>query len=288
MIGLAQVQAFLEVAQSGSFANASRRLSLPRSTVSARIRALEEALQVRLLHRTTRRVALTDEGRRYMERCQDAIEKLALAQAELMPGPNLSGTIRLTVPVDMPKRALSELLGRFVGLYPALRVEVTITDEALDLIDNNLDVALRGGAPGASGLVARKLGQCDVAFHASPQYVAKRLPTRALTDYSRHVIYDPARRSSRRQRAGMQPEPIGTRNFELAKTLAMQSQGIALLPENICKEEVRSGSLVRLSCAEPIPALPLYLVMPSRTHLPARVRAFIDFVTQPEICASLL
>jgi DNA-binding transcriptional LysR family regulator len=288
MIGLAQVQAFLEVARCGSFAAASQRLGVPRSTVSARIRALEEALKVRLLHRTTRRVALTDEGRRYMERCEDAIDKLVEAGAELTRDHELSGTIRITVPVDMPKRPLANMLGAFVDRHPATRIEVIVTDETLDLVAHNLDIALRGGAPGATGLTVRKLGEGETALYASPQYVAARRPTRSLRGLSEHVIYDPSRRLSRTPGAKAPATGIGTGNFELAKSLAIQSRGIALLPVGVCVEEVTSGSLQRLPHDGRIPALPMYLVMPSRRHLPARVRAFIDFLTTPEIRASIL
>jgi len=286
MIGLAQIQAFLEVARSGSFAGASQRLSVPRSTISARVRALEERLNVRLLQRTTRRVALTDEGRRYMERCEEAIDKLAEAEAELTRSNDFSGVIRMTVPVDMPKMRLAKLLGTFVDRHPSIRIEVVVTDEVLDLVANNLDVALRGGAPGAAGLVARKLGEGDLAFHASPQYVAARLPARRLSNFPDHVIYDPAHRLSKG--SGAKARRVETRSFELAKTLAVQSRGIALLPEGVCAEEVASGSLLRLFHDRPIPALPLFLVMSSRRHVPSRVRAFIDFLTMPEIRSSLL
>ncbi|PTL82999.1 LysR family transcriptional regulator [Vitiosangium sp. GDMCC 1.1324] len=281
MIGLAQIQAFLEVARSGSFASASQRLSLPRSTVSARVRALEAHLNVRLLHRTTRRVALTDEGRRYMERCEEALDKLAEAEAELRFPDELSGTIRMTVPIDMPKLGLTELLCAFTDRHPSIQIEVLVTDEPLDLVANNLDLALRGGAPGAAGLVARKLGEGDLAFHASPEYVARRLPSRTLSSLSEHVIFDPAHRLSRRSDAKVQTGSVTTRNFELVKMLAIRSRGIALLPRSFCAQEVASGALVALTHDGAIPALPLYLVMPSRRHVPARVRAFIDFLTAP-------
>ncbi|WP_119459590.1 LysR family transcriptional regulator [Rhodospirillaceae bacterium SYSU D60014] len=288
MTSLIQIQAFLEVARSGSFAAAGRRLSLPRSTVSARVRALEERLNVRLLQRTTRRVALTEEGRRYMERCEEAIDSLAAAEAELARPHDLSGTIRITVPIDMSKRGLAEMLGAFADRHPATRIEILVTDEPLDLIADNIDLALRGGAAGSAGLVARKLGEGTLAFYASPQYVAERLPTRTLSNLSEHVIHDPARRLAGRSGARAQAGQIGTRNFELAKMLATRSRGIALLPEGICTGEVASGTLLRLSCEEPVPALPLYLVMPSRRHLPARVRAFIDFLTAPEVRSLIL
>lgn len=285
MIGLQQIQVFLAVARSGSFVDTARKLSLPRSTVSARIRALEEALNVRLLQRTTRRVALTEEGRRYMERCEQAIDQLVQVHADLSHS-IVSGTVRITVPTDMPKTRLSQVLGRFVDLHPATHVEVIVTDEVVDLIANNVDVALRGGAAGADGLVARKLGECPVAFHASPRYIATRLPTRALGDFSGHVILDPLSRVLR-DGANKRSAHVRTQSVGLAKALATLSRGIAVLPENVCTDEVRSGSLVRLTYANPIQPLPLYLVMPSRDHLPPRVRAFVDYVTQAKNRAAL-
>jgi DNA-binding transcriptional LysR family regulator len=100
---------------------------------------------VRLLQRTTRRVALTEEGRRYMERCEEVIEKLAEAEAEIGQPNDLSGTVRLTVPIDMSKQRLAEVLGAFTDRHPSIRIEVIVTDETLDLVANNVDLALRGG-----------------------------------------------------------------------------------------------------------------------------------------------
>lgn len=281
MISLSQIQTFLEVARSESFANASRRLSVPRSTVSARVRALEERLNVRLLHRTTRRVALTDEGRRYLERCQEAIDKLLEAEAELSRPDGISGTIRMTVPVDMSKHQLAQALTAFADRHPSIRIEVNVTDEVVDLVASNIDLALRGGAPGAPSLVARRMGEGQLALYASPQYAAERLPAASLSNLSGHVAFDPANRGRELLAAAAQGR-VETRNFELAKALAIQSRGIALLPESICKQEVRAGQLTRLAFEKPLPVLALYVVMPSRLNVPARVRALVDFLISAE------
>ncbi|WP_437332980.1 LysR family transcriptional regulator [Sorangium sp. So ce394] len=288
MISLPQIQAFIEVARSGSFAAASQHLSLPRSTVSARVRALEARLNVRLLHRTTRRVTLTDEGRSYMEQCEAAIDVLTKAESQLTRSNELAGTIRLTVPLDMPKPALARLLGAFIERHPGIRVETVVSDELLNLVAHNIDLALRGGSPGTLGVVARKLGEGGLAFHASPEYIKTRRVGKTLVHLHEHAIYDPAQRLRRRARSSLQPAPLSTRNFELAKTLALQGRGIALLPESLCAEEVKSGALARLSSIHRVPALPLYLVMPSRAHVPARVRALVDFITDPGNVSSLL
>ncbi|MBI3451471.1 MAG: LysR family transcriptional regulator [Rhodospirillales bacterium] len=288
MSSFLQIQTFLEVARSGSFADASRRLSVPRSTVSARVRALEERLNVRLLHRTTRRVALTDEGRRYRERCQEAVDKLVEAEAELSRPDDVSGTIRVTVPVDMSKRPLARALTSFTDRYPSIRIEAIVTDEIVDLVASNIDLALRGGNPGAAGLVARRLGEGKLALYASPDYAAKKLRGKTLSTLSGHVIFDPANQGKAFVAANAQRGRVETRSFGLAKALAVQSRGIALLPESICREEVEAGQLARLAFAKPLSALPVYIVMPTRLHVPARVRAFVDFLIAAEKQSSIV
>jgi DNA-binding transcriptional LysR family regulator len=284
MAGLSQIQTFLEVARCGSFAAASRQLSVPRSTVSARVRALEERLNVRLMHRTTRRVALTDEGRRYMERCLEVVDKLMEAEAELSRADDISGTIRVTVPVDMSMHRLARTLIAFADQYPSIRIQVVVTDEIVDLVASNVDLALRGGTPGAPSLTARKLGEGRLALFASPKYSAERLQAVTLSplSLSGHVVFDPANRSKLSFAANVPSGQVETRNFGLAKALAIQSKGIALLPESVCKEEVLAGQLIQLAFDRPLPVLPLYIVMPTRLHVPARVRAFVDFLISTE------
>lgn len=246
------------------------------------MRALEERLNVRLLHRTTRRIALTDEGRRYMERCEEAIDKLAEAEAELSRPDEVSGPIRITVPIDISKRWLARTLGAFADRHPSVRLEVVVTDEVLDLLANGIDLALRGGAPGAPGLVARKLDEGKLAVFASPQYAAHKVPTRKLSSLSGHVVFDPGKRFRGSARTSTRFGQIETRNFELVKALAAQSRGIALLPENVCQDEVLAGTLIRLEFDEPLPLVLLHIVIPTRLHLPARIRALVDHLASAE------
>ena len=283
MSSLSQIQTFVTVAQTGSFAKAGRRLSLPRSTVSARVRALEVRLNVRLLHRTTRHVTLTDEGRQYLERCEETISKLLEVEAELGHPGELSGTIRVTVPIDMSKQQLARTLTTFADLHPLIHIEVIVTDETLDLGANNIDLALRGGAPGAPGLVARSFGEGQLAFYASPQYAQERHLGASLSSLSGHVVFDPARKGKGTFFTNARRGRIETRNFELAKALAMQSKGIAFLPDSICKDAVSAGQLIRLSPDRLLPTLPLYIVMPTRMQLPARVRSFVNFLTSNQV-----
>ncbi|HEY9080740.1 LysR family transcriptional regulator [Magnetovibrio sp.] len=283
MVNLTQLQTFIEIARTGSFTQASQRLSVPRSTVSARMQALEERLNVRLLHRTTRRVALTSEGRSYLDTCQAALDRLMAAESELAQTNRLSGTIRMTVPIDMSKTYLAHTLNAFLAENPSLNIEVVVSDETLDLVANHIDLALRGGAPGGEGLVARRFGEGRMALYASPAYKTANISQAPLQSLTGHILFDPAQQRRRTKALnGAQKGPIETRNFELAKALAIQSAGIALLPQSLCRQEVAAGLLVPLEFDKVLTDLALYIVLPTRQYVPARVRALIDFLVSTD------
>jgi len=284
MANFSQIQTFIEVAHTGSFIEASRRLFMPRSTISARIKALEERLNVRLLHRTTRQVTLTDEGRQYLLKCEEAISTLLEAEAELSHPEELKGIIRITVPIDLPISHFTHVLTAFTDQHPAIQIDVTVTDRTVDLVADNIDIALRGGTPGADSLVARRLGAGQLAFFASQKYITDNQLSvkKKVSNLSGHIIFDPTELGNKVLKTNAITKSIETRNFELTKELTIQSRGIALLPQSLCKEEVLDGRLIQLKYSKPLPQLMLYIVMPTRQHLPLRIRAFIDFLVADE------
>jgi DNA-binding transcriptional LysR family regulator len=121
MTNITQLQTFIDVARLNSFAEAAAHLSIPRSTVTARVQALEERLGVQLLHRTTRRVSLTLEGERFLQQCEPALEALLQAESDLLENDELSGNIRLSVPTDYPAETLETMLSSFSELHPKSR-----------------------------------------------------------------------------------------------------------------------------------------------------------------------
>lgn len=273
---LDQIQTFVEVARASSFAQAARRLSLPRSTVTARVRALEERLNVRLLHRTTRKVTLTDEGQRYFDRCAAAMGELLQAEDDLTGASEPAGTIRISVPIDFPKTTLAEMLSTFVERYPGVAFYVDVSDTPVDLVANNIDIALRGRQVGMPGLIARRLGEHATAFFATPDTVREYPDTATLL--AALPILDPGRvLDGPRKPRGPAPV-ITTGNFELAKALAITMGVLAVLPEELCAQEVASGRLVAVDCGTSPPALPHFAVMPTRSLVPRRVRLFADFL----------
>ncbi len=277
-MNLLQIQTFLEVAKAGSFSKASQCLSVPRSTVSARVRALEERLNFRLLQRTTRSVSLTNEGQRYYELSDKAIALLSEAEAEFSHPDSLSGNIRLSAPIDISKNHLANILTQFTDLHPLVHVEIIIADEIIDMVENNIDLALRGQSPGNLGLVARRLGEGQMGLYASPQYARSNLKRGSLKDFSGHVVFDPTGLGANIFGLATVKTPIETRNFELVKALATNSKGLALLPETICKDALLKKELVLLKSNQKLPVLAMFIVMPSRKLVPLRVRALVDFL----------
>jgi DNA-binding transcriptional LysR family regulator len=159
----------------GSFANAARRLRLPPTTVSRRVRQLEEGLGVRLLHRTTRTLALSEAGRRYFEVCSVGLGQIAEADRSARDTQSeASGTVRISAPVSFGVEFFSSIVTDFLVRNPRVKAEILLSDERLNLVRARIDVALRAGALPDSSFVARKVGSGRRIFCASPAYLARR------------------------------------------------------------------------------------------------------------------
>ena len=277
-MNLSQIQTFIEVVDAGSFAGAARRLSLPRSTVTARIAALEEYLAVRLLHRTTRQVTLTDDGQRYLEHCRSALSLLQQGEDDLSQRSAPSGQIRVSVPVDYPKALLADQIKRFREAYPDVHFTVNVSDQLVDLVGENYDLALRGRNPGRDGLIARRLRFEPMGLFAKPgvftgnTWRAEEAPALPILDHAQIL------QSGDHDFGDLAEAPIKTGNFELARILAASGEIAAILPVNGCEDDVAQGHLVQVNCPVTLDALALYVVMPSRKQLPRRVRLFVDFL----------
>ncbi|WP_020592078.1 LysR family transcriptional regulator [Kiloniella laminariae] len=285
MANLTQIQTFIEVARCNSFAQAARRLSLPRSTVTARIKALEERLAVRLFHRTTRQVSLTNEGQSYFSSCEDALEALVQAEEDITQKNKLTGPIRLSVPIDYPKPELAQLLDVFTTQHPGVQIYVEVSDQTVDFISDNFDLALRGRHPGSAGLTARRLGAGTLSLYGLPS-LEDLFRTGKLENFR---VLDPAKILPPHQQMITKNLPIVTGSFELTKMLLLESDNNhcklgAFLPDSLCFKEVATGKLIKLDHRglfpelDRIPELPIYIVLPTRSQVPKRVRAFIDFL----------
>lgn len=285
------IRAFLQVADSGSFTAAAERLAVTKSRVSKQIQALERHLGARLLHRTTRRLTLTEAGERYYERCAPLLEALAEADRSVSDLHALPrGTLRVNVPVSFGQQHLAPVLPGFLARQPALTLDVTLNDRFVDLVHEGYDAAVRIGQLQESSLIARRIARCELWLCAAPDYLARRGMPRGVADieprealaytHSPHAgswqLTDPAGVSRRITVAGR----LRANNGELLLAAAERGTGLALLPDFIAAGSVAAGRLQRVLTDHAITPLSLHAVYPYTPRVPAKVRAFVDFLVE--------
>jgi DNA-binding transcriptional LysR family regulator len=283
---LNQTRVFVEVVRAGGFAAAGRRLGLPKSTISARIQALEARLGAQLLKRSTRHLALTEEGSAYFEAVASAVDALVDAEAASTAEKGvLSGKIRFTAPLEFPREALTAALAGFTRRHPRVQFEVTLTNQPLDLVAENIDLALRGGDPGGAGLIIRKVGEIAWGLYASPAYIEARGRPATLDDLADHdLLLFTSPSQSRILRAaeplaGHAPR-ISSDNFAFLRRLAVAGAGIAALPDPLVTRELGNGRLERVLEGWTGEPSALHLVFPSRRDMTPRVKAFADHLVE--------
>jgi DNA-binding transcriptional LysR family regulator len=279
---LNQTRVFVEVVRAGGFAAAARRLGLPKSTISARVQSLEVRLGAQLLKRSTRQLALTGEGRAYFDAVASAVDTLVDAEAASTSEKGvLSGKIRFTAPLEFPRDAITSALASFLQLHPKVRFEIMLTNRPLDLVAENIDLALRGGDPGGAGNIIRKVGQIAFGLYASPQYIERCGRPESLEDLGEHDLLLFASPSESRVLRAADPlhghEPrIASDNFAFLRRLAIAGVGVTALPDALVAHEVAAGRLERVLDAWTGEPSALFIVFPSRKDMTPRVKAFAD------------
>ena len=288
---LAAIQVFAQVVEAGSFAKAADRLGLSTSAASRHVAELEGHLQTRLLNRTTRRVSLTESGRAFYERAVQLLGDLAEAEQEASSAAVAPrGTIRLTTSINFGVRHVAPAIAEFMARHPEVRFDVSLSDRVVDLVEEGLDLAIRIGAPGGDNLVARKLGETRLVPCASPEYLAKHGAPKTPEELARHdcLTYEyvsPRHVWRFRDRSGAEHTVrvsgrLHSNNGDLLAEAAAQGAGIVFEPAFIVGPDVRAGRLVPL-LQDFVPApVPIYALYPSRKHLSAKVRRFVEFLVE--------
>lgn len=280
---------FVRVVERGSFAAAARDLRLPTSTVSRAIVRLETLARVRLLQRTTRASRPTAEGRALYEGVAPALAALQTAGRALEPSTDApTGRLRVSAPTDLASGFLAPVLADFAARYPALEFELSLTNAHADLVGEGFDVALRAAANlPPSSLVARKVGVMEHRLYASPAYVARQGAPRSPSELARHpLVLFRARRLERQWTlhgaGGETTVKVRGRfsgdDFSFVRAMVLANAGIALMPFANASADVEAGRLVHLLPSFHAKGATLYVVYPSAKNVPARVRAFRDFV----------
>ncbi len=281
---------FARVVEAKSFTGAAAKLGVSKSVVSARVSALEERLGVRLLERTTRKLALTPDGLALAEhgaRLLSAADEAAAAAAGTGDEPH--GLIRLNAPVVFAQEYLAEPMAAYLERFPGVRIDVTLSDKVIDLVEEGIDVAIRvaSNLTGA-GLVARKLATDQTALVASPTYLARRGTPSSVDDLVRHdcLVYSLLRVSQEwrfRARGGAElSAPIEARfraqSGAMLRRAALAGMGLAVLPRFMIADDLAAGRL-RPVLPSFVPAkLGIYAVYPHGKRVPSKTRAFVDLL----------
>ena len=286
----AGMEEFLRVAEALSFSRAAESLGQASSATSKSIARLEDRLGVRLFHRTTRSVKLTEEGSLLYARASRWADELDDMQSALLKDPDeLSGVIRLEMPVSLGRALILPLLGRFLADHPKLKVEVRMNDHHVNLIAEGADLALRVGHLSNEDLVAKPLGFLRQGTYACPDCLIRHGRPQAPNDLLSHrlIAYLPpsGRHRPMVYAAAGRDIAIDTRgavatftNGEALVDAAIAGIGIAQAPEIYARQAVRAGALVQVLSGQDAPGTPVHLVHPPRRQLPRRVRAFRDYI----------
>jgi len=284
-----QLSAFVEVARRQSFAQAARALERHVSAVSRAVAGLENRLGVRLLQRTTRRVTLSDAGRDYFKRCETLLAELDGADAEVRDlAASLRGKLRVSAASGAGQSLIAPIVPRFLAAHPSLTLDLQLTNRFVDLLEEGYDLALRVGALAAdSRLVVRRLLPTRRILVASAAYLGRRGGPRSPRQLREHpcLVLDIGRRPQRWELARARTQvaidvegPLRSNNAFVLLRACREGLGISLLPETVAGEDLRGGGLQRVLPGWVSTEEGMYAVYPSARFIPAKVRAFVEFV----------
>ncbi|MCM7885882.1 LysR family transcriptional regulator [Enterobacter sichuanensis] len=278
---------FALVAEMGSFTAAAQKADLPKSSVSQRISQLEQQVGIRLLNRTTRRLNLTFAGEHYLVHCREmlaASERAEYAIQRLRENP--SGRLRITCPAGIGATLLAHMNAEFQLRYPDVSLDVSISDDVLDLVESGFDVALRTGKPQDSSLIGRMIGHCPRYMMASPAYLARQEPLTHPRQLVEHrCITHKAWSEWLLQSAGedyryLPDNAHMTDNLVYARECAIAGAGITLLPAFLLEDKVEKGALVQVLPEWRVEGNDLWLAYPSRKLNSPALMSYIDFAMQ--------
>jgi DNA-binding transcriptional LysR family regulator len=282
---------FARVIDAGSFTAAAAQLGMSKSAVSKAIAALEDRLGARLLNRTTRRLALTEVGRAFYERCARIVaeaEEAELAVTHLQLTPR--GTLRVNAPVSFGALHLGPALAGFLVRYPELKVEIELTDRFVDLLEEGYDVAVRIATLPDSSLIARRITANEAVVCASPAYWQRHGRPSVPQDLADHACvtyaYNPNPHEWPFLDADGRPVtvrvdgPLHTNNGDAALHAALAGLAVVRLPRFICAPDLAAGRLEAVLNDALPPPNGIYAIYPHSRHLSAKVRAFVDFLLE--------
>lgn len=285
------MQAFVAVVDKGNFVSAAEMLDTSTAAISRQISGLESHLGARLLHRTTRRLSLTEAGQEFYSRSQSILSDIS--EAESVVGQQVlqpKGMLRISAPLSYGMHTLAHLLTGFRRRYPDLQLDIDLSDRVVDLANEGIDVALRISRSLTSQLIARKIHEIPMVVCATPQYLKQNGHPQTPEELAGHSILNYSYLSTgenwsftntQGEEAHIRVHPtVQATNGDVLKQLALDDGGIIIQPDFIVEKEIASGALVPLLEDWSMGTFYLYAVYLSRKHLSAKVRAFIDYMAE--------
>lgn len=279
---------FVAVVECGSFSLAAEKLGVTKSAISKRVTQLEDELGIRLLNRTTRKLSLTEAGKRYYDHVSQA---LALAQqgmdavTELQGEPK--GKLKITAPMSFGVLYIAPIIAEFLEQFPKVTIDLQLEDQMVDLIEGEFDLAIRIGNLPISNLVAKRLVNCKSVLCASPEYIKRNGSPQKPSDLIGHncLVYSYFRGGSEwtfeQQHNEFKVIPKGNfivNNSEAIRRALIEGLGVGQLPTFLVSKDILSGKLQPIMTPYSLPEHAIYAVFPERKHLPHKVRAFMEFV----------
>ncbi len=284
-MNLNEIAIFIKVVELGSFIAAANFLEMPKSTVSAKISSLEKRLGVTLIRRTTRKLHITDIGKKYYEECQKALSQIQTAEEQVSEGQTIPhGPLKVTAPVELGGALLPQVIAEFNKKYPQVVLELILTDRTVDLIAEGVDIGIRTGTLKDSSLISKKLGSIYFAPFTSPKYLKSNPQIRSLKDLEQscaivfsslgtlewHLINGREKQIIRPQKR------LVANDLNLIKTLTISGMGVSILPTFLCFNEVKNGKLVRILKNWQTDVRPVHFIYPSQKFVTPKIKAFIE------------
>ena len=288
------ISVFCKVIETQSFTQAANQQNISVAMASKLVSQLEEHLKTRLLQRTTRKIVPTEAGMLYYQRCQAILLDLSEADSNISNmATSLQGNLLISVPRDFGLLYISPNLPKFIELHPNLHVEIEFEDKRVDLVAEGYDLTLRIGYMQDSSLVARKISSAPMHFVASPSYLEARGAPLTPDDLEYHQgllyksslnqVHWQSTKANQIQRYKIQSKVVSNNGMALLE-MTKAGLGISNAPDFFVKDALASGELVEILSEYKQKPLDIYVVYPNRRHLPAKVRAFIEFLASLGLC----
>ncbi len=286
-----QMASFVAVVEAGSFVGAADATGLSKAAVSRHVAELEQRLGARLLHRTTRRLSLTDDGQLFFARAKDTLAAVDEAESEISSrSGEPSGLLRINAPLTFGVLHLAPLWGRFAQLHPKVSLDIARSDRVVDLVEEGYDLAVRITNLPSSQLVSRQLATTRMVACASPQYLAQHGTPQHPGELAGHAVVSYSYWAARDEWTFTAPDGhavvvrtharIHANNGDTCRAAALDHQGIILQPEFIVADDLRRGALVELMPGYRALTLGIHAVYPSRKHLPIKTRRLVDYLVE--------